>query len=105
MQVTGDTGEFLNMSRGCRACGDLIENVRRIYADGGRIEFAGTQVARLQSVGDEPPTFQLDLETPETRIVDDSGQTTQTYPSGIGKYLITLGQRGKGWRVTHYGRR
>jgi hypothetical protein len=105
MQMTGKVAKFRQMSRGCVACADLIKNVERIYESGGSIAFDGTEIVHLKSRSKRPPTFELDLDTPTTRVLDASGSEEQTFPAGIGKYLLTLDEEGDGWRVTHYGRR
>jgi hypothetical protein len=104
MQQTGETAEFKRISRQCQACVAVTKQVEAIYRAGGSIEFAGSEVSLLKRVADNPPTFHLNLRTPETIIREANGDE-QRLPAGTGMYLVTLnGAPGK-WFVAQYGRR
>jgi hypothetical protein len=105
MQMTGDVAEFKRMSRNCQACAQVVAQVKSIYASGGSIEFSGTRVALLKEVAPEPPTFHVDLNTPETVIRTESGAVEQRLPAGVGKYLLTLNGKPGRWYVAAYARR
>lgn len=105
MQTTGDADEFERLSRNCQACADVVEQVKSIYASGGSIEFAGTKVGRLERIAPKPPTFHLDLNTPETIIRSESGAVDQRLPAGVGKYVLTLNGEPGNWYVAAYARR
>ena len=105
MQTTGDAGEFKRLSRKCQACADVVEQVESIYSSGGSIEFAGTKVGRLKRTASDPPTFHLDLNTPETIIRSESGAIDQRLPAGVGKYVLTLNGEPGDWYVAAYARR
>lgn len=104
MQQTGKTTEFRKLSRKCQACADVAKQVESIYDAGGSIEFAGSTVSLLKRVADAPPTFHLDLRTPETIIREANGEE-QRLPAGTGMYLVTLNGKPGEWFVAHYGRR
>ncbi|NYE35669.1 hypothetical protein F4692_000773 [Nocardioides cavernae] len=105
MQSTGDVAEFRRMSRNCQACRGVADQVASIYEAGGSIDFAGTEIDRLRSVAPQPPTFHLDLRTPETVIRDANGGVDQRLPAGVGKYLLTLNGEPGAWFVAAYSRR
>ena len=105
MQTTGEVAEFKRMSRKCQACGDVVEQVTSIYNAGGSIEFAGTEIGRIDRVASKPPTFHLDLNTPETIIRSASGAIDQRLPAGVGKYVLTLNGEPDDWYVAAYARR
>lgn len=105
MQTTGDLAEFKRMSRNCQACAQVVAQVKSIYDSGGSIEFSGTQVALLKKVAPEPPTFHVDLKTPETIIRSENGAVDQRLPAGVGKYLLTLNGSPGRWYVAAYARR
>jgi hypothetical protein len=105
MQTTGNVGEFQRMSRKCQACADVVDQVRSIYESGGSIELTETKVGRLDRVESEPPTFHVDLNTPETIIRSESGAVDQRLPAGVGKYVLTLNGEPGDWYVAAYARR
>jgi hypothetical protein len=105
MQMTGKVADFERMSRNCQACAQVVAQVKSIYASGGSIEFAGTKVALLKEVAPEPPTFHVDLNTPETIIRSKGGTVDQRLPAGVGKYLLTLNGKPGRWYVAAYARR
>lgn len=105
MQQTGEVAEFRRLSRNCQACAQVVDQVRTIYAGGGSIEFAGSQVSLLKRVAPDPPTFHLNLSTPETVIRNAAGAVDQRLPSGEGLYLVILNGRPGAWHVANYARR
>lgn len=105
MQTTGDVAEFERLSRKCQACADVVAQVETIYESGGSIEFTGTEIGRLKQIASKPPTFHLDLNTPETIIRSKSGDVDQRLPAGVGKYLLTLNGKPNDWYVAAYARR
>lgn len=105
MQTTGKVAEFERMSRNCQACAQVVAQVKSIYASGGSIELSGTKVAQLKRVAPTPPTFHVDLNTPETVIRSSSGAVDQRLPAGVGKYLLTLNGKPGRWYVAAYARR
>lgn len=105
MQMTGQVAEFKRMSRNCQACAQVAAQVKSIYGSGGSIEFAGTKVALLKEVAPQPPTFHVDLNTPETVIRAENGAVDQRLPAGVGKYLLTLNGKPGRWYVAAYARR
>ena len=59
----------------------------------------------LKKVAPDPPTFHLDLETPETVILNSDGSVDQRLPKGTGLYLLTLNGEPGDWYVAAYARR
>ncbi len=105
MQASGDVSEFRKLSRNCQACAQVADQVESIYASGGSIDFAGTQVSLLERIASDPPTFHLDLKTPETIIRTKDGAVDQRLPKGTGMYLVTLNGKPGAWYVAAYARR
>ncbi|CAM3587658.1 hypothetical protein [Nocardioides zeicaulis] len=105
MQQTGEVAEFRKLSRQCQSCGQAADQVQSIYEAGGSIEFGGATISLLKSVADDPPTFNLDLDTPETVVRLKNGQVDQRLPSGVGQYQLTLNGEPGAWFVAAYARR
>ena len=105
MQATGKVQAFRALSKGCQACADLIRTVQEVYGAGGSIEFGGSKITLLRRVGKEPPTFELNMQTPQTIVRNAQDDVQDEYPAGTGKYVVTLAGRGDSWRVAHYARR
>ncbi|WP_374458122.1 hypothetical protein [Nocardioides sp.] len=103
MQRTGRTKPYLELSPDCDACRSLASNVDDIYADGGRIEFDGSEIVRLKNAGDQPPTFDVNLQLSETRIFRKGASSPETLPAGKMAIRVTLKQVDEAWTVTHYG--
>jgi hypothetical protein len=103
MQRTGDTSAYLRISPKCQACRSLAESVDDIYADGGRIEFAGAEVVRIRSAGAKPPTYDVGLRLPETVIYRSAAGDSETLPPGSMTIRVTLKEARGNWTVTHYG--
>ncbi|WP_322920157.1 hypothetical protein [Nocardioides renjunii] len=102
MQVTGETDEYDAMTPDCAACQSFVASVADVYAEGGSAKFAGSKIVQVKRVGDEPPTFDLTKELPETRIIRGDG-TTETLPGGRTTIRVTLGKKRGEWVVTHFG--
>lgn len=105
MQTTGKVAEFKRLSRNCQACIGVADQVESIYAAGGSIEVANTSVAFLERVESKPPTFHMDLDTPETVVRAKDGSVDRRLPAGVGKYLVTLNGEPGAWFVAAYARR
>src|SRR6478735_5094659 len=103
MQRTGESADYLDISPNCAACKSLAKNVDDIYGDGGRIEFAGAKVVNLEESGSKPPTYDVGLRLPETRIYRQSSGQPETLPPGKMTIRVTLKETPGGWTVTHYG--
>ena len=105
MQQTGEVRAFRRISRNCQACAQVADQVESIYSAGGSIDYAGSKVSLLKKVAPDPPTFHLDLETPETVILNSDGSVDQRLPKGTGLYLLTLNGEPGDWYVAAYARR
>lgn len=105
LQATGKDAPFRRLSRGCQPCAELADRVVQIYAAGGSIEYAGSEVRLLELTEEDPPRFNLDLESPETLIRDSRGRIDERLPAGVGRYDLLLDGRPGSWRVVSYGRR
>lgn len=103
MQRSGETAAYLAISSECTACKSLAENVEAIYADGGRIEFDGSDIVRVQRSGAKPPTYDVDLALARTLIHRPGQAKPQLLPAGEMSIRVTLKKSQGSWVVTHYG--
>ncbi|WP_210649199.1 hypothetical protein [Nocardioides sp. SYSU D00065] len=102
MQVTGATEEYDRMAPRCEPCQAFVDNVRKVYADGGSAEFAGSRVVSMVRRGSSPPTYDVTKVLPETIIKSGDGRT-ETLPGGRTTIRVTLGLTKGVWTVTHFG--
>jgi hypothetical protein len=103
MQVTGDTATYRKISSKCEACESLADNVEDIYREGGRIEFDGSEIARMERTGGQPPTFDVDLDLAKTLVYRAGEGKPEMLPAGKMSIRVTLKKVRGGWAVTHYG--
>jgi hypothetical protein len=101
MQNTGDTQAFLASSRPCDVCKDMASQVRRIYADGGRIQLDRQEVLRVRTGARSATIKQFDVtvEASKTRLVEAAGASEQTLPGGKSTYRVTLLRKGDAWAM------
>ena len=102
MQTTGDTAEYVAMSRTCEPCQGVVEVVEDVFSKGGHIEFAGSSLTKLVRVGQTPPTFELTKDVPETVIHHADGEI-ERYPAGTTSIQIKLGRADGSWTVLLIG--
>lgn len=103
MQANGETSEFRSLSKGCVACADFAETVESIYEEGGSIEFAGSKIVSVQRLQGQPPTLEMRLGVPETRIFRSGSASPEVMPGNEMGLRVTLGRVDGSWVVTHYG--
>ena len=101
MQVTGETADYASMTPDCRPCQSFVTSVEDVYDAGGNAEFAGSRVVQIRRVGDEPPTFNVTKDLPETVINRGNGET-ETLPAGRTTLRVTLGRKAGDYVVTHF---
>jgi hypothetical protein len=101
MQNSGETDEFLRVSRGCRPCSGLAKRVKRIYGDGGFIEIASQDVVEMD-LGSRSSTikqFDVVVQTAPTRYRESEGADLANYDGGRATYQLTIIREGDTWRM------
>ncbi len=103
MENTGETAEYRQLSRGCRPCQELADQIDAIYSKGGFVKTAGWTVLRLRvSHGDRANAVVVRalIDAAPTEYVERQGGPVLHLPGGQQTQLVTLSPVGATWRVT-----
>ncbi|WP_370289943.1 hypothetical protein [Nocardioides sp.] len=105
MQQTGDTSQYLAMSRECRQCSDLADSVTSIYREGGEIEVELPKIEDLSLVGTpgKVTILEYDLETAPTVVRDSQGEVDQRFPGGVERFQVNVVRSRGGWFIVRFG--
>ena len=101
MENTGDTAEYRELSRECKACTDLAALVERWYADGGFIEWGGWRIRGIEPRGDSDVEFVVRVRSSPTKYKESAKGPLKTFAGGPGAHLLILKRQGSSWVVTH----
>jgi hypothetical protein len=100
MENTGDTAEYLEMSRECKACTGLAEIIEGWYEAGGYVEWGGWRITRITPRGDSTE-FVVRVVSSPTKYKERAKGPVKTYPGGRGAHVLTLKPKGNSWVVTY----
>ena len=103
MQVTGETAEYDAMTPNCKACQGFVASVREVYDAGGRAEFAGTEITRIQRSEQKPPTYDVSMNVPETVIYRSDDGEPDRLPPGKTTIRVILDKTKSEWLVSYFG--
>ncbi|MBD3915354.1 hypothetical protein [Nocardioides hwasunensis] len=101
MVVTGDASTFLAISKGCQACRTYAQQVLDVYADGGAVDFEGSEVLDMVRDSAEPPTYVVDVRAARLRIVTP-GEPDQTFPAATQRYRMILRAKAGSFIMRNY---
>jgi hypothetical protein len=92
MENTGETAEYLAMSRGCKACRLLARDVDRYYAAGGSIHWGGWHILTIRSSRITGPTRVLvvNVDSAPTRYKIAAGSPLERLPGGPATHQLTI---------------
>jgi hypothetical protein len=91
MQNSGETGEYLRMSRECRPCKAVAKQVEGYYSAGGYVKTDGWSIQSLKVAGtEERASVTIDVVSAPTKYVESQGEREQELAGGRGNYLLTL---------------
>jgi hypothetical protein len=97
MENTGKTIQYLRMSRACRACHLLANDVRRYYGDGGHIRWGGWKILSIKSAGTD--TFEVRVDSAPTSYQKSASGTELHLAGGLATHQLTLDRVDGTWRV------
>jgi hypothetical protein len=102
MENTGKTGPYLRMSRGCKACQQLANDIQRFYSDGGYAKWGGWHIL---SISREAPdgsslVFDVRVNSRATTYRESSAAPIKHLQGGLATHQMTIEPASGGWRVT-----
>ena len=101
MQNSGDTAEYLRISRECRPCKAVADQVEGYYSAGGYVKTDGWSIKSLKVAGTEKrASVTIDVVSAPTRYVESEGEPEQELAGGRGNYLLTLLAEDATWVLT-----
>jgi hypothetical protein len=102
MQNSGDTREYRQMSRRCRACAGLASQIEDIYARGGYVMTLGWTILSIK-VSPPGPTgrvsLRMKIDAAPTEYVEAEGKPVQHLRGGVQEQSVTLSPRGGTWNL------
>jgi hypothetical protein len=99
MENTGQTDEYLALSRHCRPCSALAKEVKGFYKAGGYVRWGGWTIKSMtKSTGDgELVTFTVRIDSAPTEYKEASDGPTRHLAGGLSTELLTLQKSSTGW--------
>lgn len=101
MVLSGDSGEFLEMSEGCEPCKTYADQVADVYKQGGEVEFDGSEVVAVEEEAKKPPTYIVEVDARTLRILVPN-EEPRAFPAATQRYRMTLGQERDGFTMRYY---
>ena len=100
MQVSGDTAEYLRLSRDCRACADIAALVERRYAAGGLVAWGGWRIQGIEPRGPGGTDFLVRVHSARFRYKESPEDRITSFRGGLRAYRISLEPARGSWVVT-----
>jgi hypothetical protein len=102
MENSGNTAEYLAMSKQCSACKGLADQIEGIYKAGGYVKTDGwtilsTKFSKPNKQGVLSATMKIDAAP--TKYVEAEGGEVQELDGGVQRQLVTLSASGGTWNV------
>ena len=103
MENTGDTSEYLAMSKGCKACRKLAHQVAGFYAAGGYVKWGGWRFISIEKVHTtgRSSTFAAVNESAPTKYKESSSGSEKHLNGGRTTELLTITETSSGWIMVH----
>lgn len=101
MARSGNTAEFLSLSKGCQACATYAAQVSGVYDKGGDVTFGGSEVLAIQEDAAKPPTFVVDVRATKLTI-KVPGEGPQVFPAATQRYRMILKRDAGAFAMANY---
>jgi hypothetical protein len=102
MENTGETSEYLMLSRGCEPCRKLAGQVSGYYGEGGFVHWGGWEILSIKSYPDQPgSSFAVHSNSSPTRYRRSSGSPLEHFSGGSITYVLALKKTDGSWVVTN----
>jgi hypothetical protein len=100
MENTGDTAEYLEMSRECKACTGLAKIIEGYYEAGGSVRWAGWTIRTIeQEPGVGKNAYAVSVTSAPTRYKESAKGPIKRLDGGRSTHLLRLGRSNKTWVV------
>lgn len=102
MENTGETGPYLAISRGCRACRQLADDIRHFYSRGGFARWKGWRIQAISrdAVNGSSSVFDVQVSSSPTTYRESAYGPIKHLRGGSATHQLTLRSTGTGWQVT-----
>ena len=104
MQNTGETKVYRSISRGCRPCMAVADQVEGYFEAGGYVKTGGWSISsvKFSKPGAEGHvTATVEVESAPTEYKESADADAQTLEGGSVIELMTIKPRGAGWVLTN----
>jgi len=104
MQNTGDTKEFLAMSRGCDPCASVAARVKGIYRAGGFVKTDGWSVVRVRerTSSGRALAIVVEIDSSPTRYSESAQAAEENLPGGQLVERFDIQRDGQTWRMSNF---
>lgn len=99
MQETGETAEYLQVSRGCRACADIAALVERRYAAGGLVAWSGWRIQSIEPRRSGGMEFLVRVRSAPFMYKESAEGRIKTLRGRLEAYRITVERSRASWVV------
>jgi hypothetical protein len=101
MQNSGETAEYLRLSRECRPCKAVADQVEGYYSAGGYVKTDGWSIKSINVAGTKRRSqVTINVVSAPTKYVEAEGEPEQELAGGRGDYLLTLLADDATWVLT-----
>jgi len=102
MQNTGETSEFLGLSRNCAACRELATTVANFYSAGGYVKTDGWRILSIKREGSQGrhEVFRVRVRSAPTEYQESANGDIRRLAGGITDQRIDLARLGDTWSVS-----
>jgi hypothetical protein len=102
MENTGDTADYLALSRGCLACQELAHTIRQYYSAGGYVRWGGWRILSIEvnSKQHDATTYAVRNRSMPTTYRKARDSSLQHFSGGVTTELLQLARTHGTWRVT-----
>jgi hypothetical protein len=101
MENTGETGDYLDISRGCAACQKLATQVKGFYAAGGFVRWGGWKILSIKanSTHGKTITYAVRNKSLPTTYREAGNAPVKHLSGGVTTELLALEVKGKSWNL------
>jgi hypothetical protein len=102
MENTGETSQYLSLSRGCGPCQKLASQVSGYYGAGGFVQWGGWRILSIKPYPGAPaPLFAVHSNSRPTRYRRSSDSPPEHFSGGPITYVLALKRHDTSWYVTN----
>jgi len=102
MENTGETGAYADMTRRCKECRDLADQVQGFYLAGGYVHWAGWTIRSIRPYfsAKRPHSYAVSVISAPTNYRESAGGPTKHLDGGPATEIISIKKAGGSWLIT-----